>query len=331
MTRLVTRSAIVAIPLALAFGLTLAGCKRTSTGQWPDTPGPKIAVSFAPLYCFTANVSGERGTVKSVLNTQGPHHADTSIQERILLEDADLFIFNGLGLDDGFAGKLKASTSNKKLKMVDLGAKLEADADTHGLLLGSDGCSCCKPGEGEKAHDHDPHLWLSPVLAGKMVNDILYVLRGAEPDQRELFDRNAAAYQIKLKSILDDGRAMLKGKKERAFVTTHGSLQYFARDFDLTIAGNLQAIPGQEPSLDDLRKLIEKCKKDNVRVIAVEPQYASHQSPKQLKAGLEAEGIRDVVIIELDPLETATAAELTPDWYEKKMRANLENLAKVLK
>jgi zinc transport system substrate-binding protein len=328
-----SRSLVITVSLAACLAFTLAGCKRTSTGQWPDTPGPKVAVSFAPLYCFTINVSGERGSVRSVLSTQGPHHADTSIQERILLEEADLFLFNGLGLDDAFAGKLKLSTSNKSLKMVDLGAKLEADKATHGLLLGSDGCGCCKPGEDDAghAHDHDPHLWLSPVLAGKMVDEIRYVLRGAEPNQKELFDRNAAEYQLKLKAILDDGKKLLKDKKERAFVSTHGSLQYFARDFDLVIAGSLQATPGQEPSPADLKKLIEKCVKDKVRVIAVEPQYASHQSPKQLKAELEAAGIQDVVIVELDPLETATATELTPDWYERKMRANLENLAKVLK
>ncbi len=318
---------------AALFGLLLAGCKRTSTDQWPDKPGPKVAVSFAPLYCFTANVSGDRGTVRSVLSTQGPHHADTSVQERILLEEAAVFIFNGLGLDNNFAGKLKASTSNKRLKMIDLGAKLEADTDSHGLLLGSDGLSCCKPGEDDAGHvhNHDPHLWLSPVLAGKMVEDIGYVLSGVEPEYKELFHRNAVAYRIKLKAIHDDGKKLLKDKKERAFVTTHGSLQYFAKDFDLTIAGSLQATPGEEPNPADLKKLIEKCVKEKVRIIAVEPQYASHQSPKQLKAALEEAGIKDVAIVELDPLETATSAELSPDWYERKMRANLEALAKVLK
>ena len=38
-----------------------------------------------------------------------------------------------------------------------------------------------------------------------------------------------------------------------------------------------------------------------------------------------------VEIIELDTLETATPAELNAEWYEKKMRANLESLAKVLR
>ncbi len=330
MLRPILRHACWLVPLALVIGLAFAGCKRTSSGQWPAKDGPKVAVSFAPLYCFTANITGERGTVKSVLSTQGPHHADTSIQERVLLEEADLFVFNGLGLDDAFAQKLKSSTSNGKLKMLDLGKNLEADKETHGLLLGPDGIACFHEGV-EHHHDHDPHMWLSPVIAGKMVEEIRYSLRGLEPEQKETYDRNAAAYQVKLKAILDDGKAMLKGKTQRSFVTAHGSMQYFAKDFDLTIAGSLQARPGEEPSPTELKKLIEKCLTEKVTVIAVEPQYATHSSPKLLKEALEAAGLKDVAIIEVDPLETATTAELTPDWYERRMRMNLENLAKVLK
>jgi zinc transport system substrate-binding protein len=331
MLRSILRHTLRLIPLALVIGLVFAGCKRTTTGQWPAKEGPKVAVSFAPLYCFTANITGDRGTVKSVLSTQGPHHADTSIQERVLLEEADLFVFNGLGLDDAFAQKLKSSTSNGKLKMLDLGKKLEADKETHGLLLGPDGIPCEHEGHDHAHHDHDPHMWLSPVIAGKMVEEIRYSLRGLEPDQKEMYDRNAAAYQAKLKAILDDGKAMLKGKTQRSFVTAHGSMQYFAKDFGLTIAGSLQARAGEEPSPTELKALIEKCLKETVTVIAVEPQYATHSSPKLLKEALEAGGLKDVAIIEVDPLETATATELTPDWYERKMRANLGNLAKVLK
>ena len=47
MSRILTRSAI----FAALVGVVLAGCKRTSTDQWPDKPGPKVAVSFAPNYC----------------------------------------------------------------------------------------------------------------------------------------------------------------------------------------------------------------------------------------------------------------------------------------
>ena len=44
----------------------------------------------------------------------------------------------------------------------------------------------------------------------------------------------------------------------------------------------------------------------------------------------KADGKQGAVIFELDPLETATLNSLTADWYEKKMRENLDKLAEVL-
>jgi hypothetical protein len=35
--------------------------------------------------------------------------------------------------------------------------------------------------------------------------------------------------------------------------------------------------------------------------------------------------------VEFDPLETVRPDELTADWYERKMRANLETLSKAFK
>jgi zinc transport system substrate-binding protein len=35
--------------------------------------------------------------------------------------------------------------------------------------------------------------------------------------------------------------------------------------------------------------------------------------------------------VEIDPLETVKPDELTPDWYENKMRANIAALEKALK
>jgi hypothetical protein len=45
---------------------------------------------------------------------------------------------------------------------------------------------------------------------------------------------------------------------------------------------------------------------------------------------LQLKGVENPEFVELDPLETADAGDLTPDFYERRLRANLDNLAKVL-
>ena len=68
---------------------------------------------------------------------------------------------------------------------------------------------------------------------------------------------------------------MLKDKKDRKFVTFHESLAYFAKTFDLEIAGVIQKVPGQEPTAKRADEAGRGCaRRSKVRVIAVEPQYS---------------------------------------------------------
>jgi len=311
-------------PVAAGIGLLpIMGCGNSGT-QWPDKPGPKVLVTFAPYYCFAGNVVGDKGTVKSLLSTQGPHHADTNIAERTLIEQADLLFINGLGLDDRFARKLRKDSMNRKLELINLGSKLDQKALLDMVEDGHDHA-------GHDHGDHDPHVWLSPTFAIRMVEAIRDELKKNAPQFATDYDANAAAYITKLQALKDEGNKQLADRKDRKLVTVHEALGYFAQSFNLKIAGVIQNTPGQEPNPTQLADLITKCKKENVRIIAVEPQYSSRGSADTLKRELVKAGIIDPQIIELDTLETATIADLTPDWYERHMRENLAELAKVMK
>src|SRR5437016_4510309 len=93
------------IPLILTLllaGLTsLAGCGR-APDPWAKASGdgPRVLVSFPPLYCFTKNVAGDHARVISLLSTQEPHGYSPNLTEGLKARKADLFIINGLGLDD---------------------------------------------------------------------------------------------------------------------------------------------------------------------------------------------------------------------------------------
>ena len=112
-------------------------------------------------------------------------------------------------------------------------------------------------------------------------------------------------------------------------VTFHESLGYFASSFGIEIAGVIQKAPGDSPNALELAKIVQMCVEKRPSLIAVEPQYPRTTSAKLLQEELKKKGI-DIPLVEIDPLETCTQADLAPKWYEIKYKQNLEALAKNL-
>src|SRR5262249_52112432 len=77
-----------------------AGCGTTADPWPPNKPGLRIMTTFPPLYCFAANVAGDDATVLCLLDTTGPHNYTVTSQEAQKLLRANLFLINGLELDD---------------------------------------------------------------------------------------------------------------------------------------------------------------------------------------------------------------------------------------
>src|SRR3954464_12608999 len=60
----------------------------------------KTLTSFLPLYCFGINVAGNMGQVEALVSPNAnPHDYQLTIKDRQRIEEADLVILNGLGLD----------------------------------------------------------------------------------------------------------------------------------------------------------------------------------------------------------------------------------------
>jgi zinc transport system substrate-binding protein len=322
---------IVATVVGLAgtalLGLGLSGC-RTPDDVWPkDHSGPKVAVSFAPLYCFAVNVAGDDAFVKSIMTTSGPHQFNPTDRDARVLHRADLFIINGLGLEGDKPETLARSSGNTKLKIVDL----EKSIPPGELLEGS-----CNHDHGDGVphqHGKDPHVWLSPDYAILQVKGIRDALKEADPAHAAGYEQRAADYIKKLQQLKAEGLALLKDKTDRKIVTFHDSMTYFAKTFDINIVGVVQKKPGTEPNDTSLKELIGLCADDKnpIRVITVEPQYGTSSAAKEIQKELLRKKVPDPQLVEFDPLETVMPGELTAGWYEAKMRANLEALAKAMK
>jgi ABC-type Zn uptake system ZnuABC Zn-binding protein ZnuA len=318
---------IVALSLALLASVGFCGCKAAPDG-WTDKPGPKVLAFFPPIYSLAATIAGDDAQVQSLLTSKGPHDYDPKPSDARRLQRADLFLTIGLGLDDRVTKKLASTCGNSQLRLVELGAKLPKE------MLREGTCTCGHEHEGEAhKHDHgyDPHVWLGIPEAIAMADAIRAELTSLDPAHAAGYQQRADALVNRLKALQAEGQALLSAKTEKArLLTHHDSLYYFARSVGAEVVDAIE-LPGKEPSGKRLTALVEVCKTKGVRLIAVEPQYPTHTGAQALLTELKVQGVGDPAFVELDPMETADVSDLTPDFYERRMRSNLDNLARALK
>ncbi len=333
-----TRRVLVILGLGLVLGLGLFSCSSHSDPWEKAGNRVKVVVTFAPLASFVEKVGGDRVAVVCLTTTTGPHHFDPRTWEAVAVSGADLFIANGLGLDDHFAKKLYKTAAKKDLPFIELGEELETlnEKSKTSLLIPAEKVA------GEKGkHDHgdghqhgegewDPHVWLGfASTVPPMIDVICEKLQKADPSHKDEFEKNATNFKKELVELGSDAKKALADKKDKRLITFHDSLRYFARDLrdqGLEIVATVHVDPGDTVTSAHYKKLISLCKDKGVKYIAVEPQYESSEA-KKIVSELEAKDVKGIKILKIDPLETADkASELNGDWYVEKMKQNLKEL-----
>jgi ABC-type Zn uptake system ZnuABC Zn-binding protein ZnuA len=337
--------ATLALPVLLMFAVS--GCSNVPN-FWTDAKAgqKKVLVSFPPLYSFAYAVGGDDAYVLCLMTATGPHGHDVAATDMYKIDKADLFIYNGLSLDDQFANKMMRDQKNKSLFALNIGAVLEEKH--HDLLLHGDDHDHDKKGDdkhdkkkdaghkedGHHHGEHDPHVWLAPDRAIVMTKIIADKLAAIDSAKASKYQERQKKYEAELKKLDEEGKTAFKGKKIK-MVTMHDAFDYFASAFDIDIVDSIQKRPGQDPDQASLNRLVKKCKEENVTIIAVEPQYPEDRA-EALKKTLHDTHKLDVQIIRLDPMETAELGKgqkynPDPGFYIDTMKKNIANLKAAVK
>jgi len=317
----------VLVSLMVVAGLFL-GCS-SHQDVWEGKGGPpRVVVTFPPLVSFVKGVAGDHAAIISLCTNTGPHGYEYNVKEIIGLRKADLFLANGLELDNSFADKLYLNVSRPKLPYVKIGEDLPKT-----LLLAAHDEEEEKAG-GDHKHEHkhgiyDPHIWLGIPQAKAMVEKIRDALIKTDPENEKEYTRNTTKYLKKLDSLKETGDKLLKNKKIK-LVSFHDSLGYFAKTYGVEIVDVIEVAPGDTPTGKKLEDLVTTCIDKKIKIIAVEPQFPK-SSADVLQKELKKKKL-EVELIVIDPLETVDEKDtLNDDWYIGKMTENLENLAKAVK
>ena len=285
--------------ILLTFALVGCGSEKK------DDDKLKIVTSFYPMYLDTLNITrGVEGV--EVVNMTPPqtgclHDYQLTPEDMKTLETADIFVVNGLGMEN-FLDKVIEDHPNLKI--------INASDTPEIVPIMEDG----KP---------NPHVWMSITYAIAQVKNISAKLCELDPERAEKYKRHTLDYVDELTTLRDELHISLTMLPNREIVTFHEAFPYLAAEFGLKVAATIEREPGTEPTPQELAETIEKINSLPVKIIFTEPQYSS-------KAAETIARETGAQIFELDPIVTGEAKPENLLDYVERMLNNTLTLAKAL-
>ena len=236
--------------------LSITGCSSNTndnnkSGNSKDKEDSiKVVTSFYPMYLLASNVVKDIDNVELINMTNSAtgclHDYSLTTDNIKLLEDCDVFIINGAGMES-FLDKVLEQKPD--LKIIDASEGIE--------LIKSDYMD--ESHNHDHGHDHDeeynPHVWLSVENAIKQVENIENKLIEYNSINKDKYSQNAREYIEQLSNLDNKIHSELDNIKNKNIVTFHEAFPYFAKEYGLNIVGVVQREAGSEPSAKSYKKL----------------------------------------------------------------------------
>ncbi|MGW4234566.1 zinc ABC transporter substrate-binding protein AztC [Streptomyces sp. NPDC004980] len=293
------------LSLVCVFG-TVTGCSASADRE----RRPSVVVTTNILGDITRNVVGDEAEV-TVLMPAGadPHSFGVSAPQAASLEQADLVVHNGLGLEENVLRHVEAA---RGAGVTTLAVGESVDPITYAT--------------GESADEPDPHFWTDPQRVRRSVDliarDVIAHVQGVDAS---VIERNASAYGAEIDELTGWMRTKFDAipVEKRQLVTNHHVFGYLAQRFGFRIVGAV--IPSgttlASPSASDLTSLASAIEEAGVPAV-----FVDSSQPDRLAQVLKRESDIEVDIVPLFS-ESLTEKGKGAPTYLRMMRANTTSIA----
>ncbi|MDF2921976.1 MAG: adcA [Paenibacillaceae bacterium] len=321
------KTASLASIILLAAAVLAGGCGNNSKIQLSEDK-VNVVASFYPLYDFALKIGGEHvHAVSATPSGVEPHDWEPKSMDISQILKADLFVYQGAGLEGWVEELLKSKKPNAKVVEVEASAGLELikAEEEHEDGHGEEGEH--EDEDGEHGHDHgefDPHAWLSPANAKKMAENIKAGLVKVDAAHQADYEANYKKLSEQLDQLDRQFKEELGKVSKKDVVVSHKAFAYLCRDYGLNQKPIMGLAPDSEPTAQDMKEINHFVKDNNVKYIFFE-ELVSDKLAKTLANDLKIE------TMVLNPLEGLTEQQIKDgDDYFSVMKRNLQNLVKAL-
>lgn len=261
------------INLFVKITTSLLGILILSNDAYAGPDPLEVFVSVLPQKFFVERIAGENANVEVMVGPgQSPETYDPSPKQLTKLSRAKVYFSIGVPFEQVWMPRM--NTINDDLLIVDSAAKARSDCYDQNVK--------------------DPHIWVSPVKAKLIAEQMLEALIKVDSDHATIYQENFKNLKSDLENLDQEIRTLFElNNNKKTFLVMHPAWGYFAKEY------NLEQIAieheGKSPSAKSLQKLIQRAEQEKIKLVFIQDQHSSRMADT-VAAGIGAKVVR------LDPL-----------------------------
>ena len=253
-----SKAGIAAVALLLAVTPARAARKISVIGSTED------------MASISREIGGDRVNVDSIARGyQDPHFVEPKPSFLLKLQKADLLVVVGRQLEIGWLPALINQSRNPK---VQIGASGYLDASLNCNILEVPTTEVTRA-MGDVHPVGNPHYWLDPQNGLRIAKAVEQKLSQLQPEDAKYFAERYADFERRVREAEKRWDAKMAPYRGRKVIPYHNSWPNFAKRFGLHVMAFIEPKAGIPPSPSHTLQLIGFMKKENIKVIMVEPYF----------------------------------------------------------
>lgn len=279
------KNKIIGVSILLLIIVTLAACSNDY--EWEpftlnENETIEVFTTIYPLQEFTERIGGDHVNVTNIVPVGADAHTfEPTSKTMVDASDSHLYIYNGAGIE-GFADSAAKVLQNGNVKIVKAIEGIELidfDDDHHhhhgffstikNKVLGLFG----HDHDHDDHHNHgdeDPHVWLDPIRAISMAENIKEALITLKPSAQQQFERNFEVLKEQLIGLDDQFLQMLTEISRDTFIVSHAGYGYWTDRYGINQIGISGISPTNEPSIRQIQEIIDFVQENSINYIIFE-------------------------------------------------------------
>jgi len=294
----------------------------------------KVVASIKPVHSLVAAVMDGVGRPGLLVEGAGsPHTYSLKPSQARMLQSAGIVFWVGHEMESFLEKPLETVASKaKSVELIDAhglvklgfreGGAFEKHGhdDDHDHEKGAKDDHDREKAEADHEHRHgefDSHVWLDPMNAKAMAQEIVEALAKADPANAAKYEANAKMLAARLDALVAEVSADLEPVKGKGFIVFHDAYRYFENRFGLAASGSITVSPEVMPGARRVGEIRTKVRELGAACVFAEPQF----EPKLVATVIEGTSAKSGV---LDPL--GAALKDGPELYFELIRAMATSL-----